>query len=95
VNKQLEAIKDAMDKATGDGRDREKAVQLADKYVKAHPDLFAGLDKISLPILVQLLSEHRNAGNEEEQWNVEAWLLHHYPPQKIGGEYHAEVRLDV
>jgi hypothetical protein len=93
MNDELKAIADALDKSTGDGRDREAAVALADAYVAAHPELFAGLEHFSLPVLVNLLADHRNAGREEDQWNVETWLLHHYPPQNIGGEYTAEVRL--
>lgn len=92
MNEQLEAIKDAMAKDTGEGRDHGLAVELADAYVDAHPDLYAGLDKVSLPVLVKVVEEHRNNGRDEDAWNIEAWLLHQYAPQNIGGEYTAEVR---
>lgn len=93
MDTELEAVKDAMDKATGDGRDRDKAVELSDAYVAAHPEKYAGLDKFDLPLLVQLVSEKRTAGDEQGQWELEAYLLHKFLPQNIGGEYKAEVRL--
>lgn len=92
MNKELEAIKDAWSKTTGDGRDRGTTVKLCDAYVAAHPELFAGLDKIDLPILVQLLSSRRDAGDDEGAWNIEAFLIHRFEPQQIGGEYKATVR---
>lgn len=91
MNDELQAIKDAMDKETG--RDYAGAVALADAYVAAHPELFTGLDQFDLPLLVELLSKRRNSGDDEGAWNVQAWILHRYAPQSIGGEYKAEVRL--
>lgn len=93
MDKELEAVKDAMDKSTGDGRDRDKAVQLADAYVAAHPETFAGLDKFDLPLLVELVSQKRNAGDAQGEWELEAWLLHAYLPQEIGGEYRPQLRV--
>lgn len=93
MNAELEAIKDAWDKQTGDGRDDAGTRALCDKYVAAHPDVFAGLDKFDIPTLVQLLSNYRDAGKEEEQWNVEVWLLHRYAAQNIGGAYEAQIRV--
>ena len=93
MNKELAAIAEAMDKSTGDGRDHSKAVQLSEAYVKAHPDLFTGLDKFDVPLLVQLVSKKRAAGDEEGRWNIEAYLLATFEPQQIGGEYKATVRL--
>ncbi len=92
MNKDLEAIKDAWDKTTGDGRD-EGARDLAKAYVTAHPELFAGLEHFDVPTLVQLLSSRRDDGDEEGTWNVEAWLLACVPPQTIGGTYKAEINL--
>jgi hypothetical protein len=93
MNEQLQAIADAMDKNTNGGRNREHAVALADSYVTAHPEVFAGMEHLDLDLLVDQLSKHRDKGDDEKQWNIEAWLLHHYPPQKIGGAYEAEVRI--
>jgi hypothetical protein len=92
MNADLEAIKDAWDKNTGDGRD-EGARDLAKEYVLAHPELFAGLEHFDVPTLVQLLSSRREAGDEEGTWNIEAWLLACVPPQNIGGTYKAEIKL--
>jgi hypothetical protein len=92
LNPDLEAIKDAWDKNTGDGRD-DGARDLAKVYVKAHPELFTGLEQFDVPTLVSLLSSKRDAGDEEGCWNVEAWLLACVPPQQIGGEYKAEIVL--
>lgn len=93
MNKELEAIKDAWSKDTGDGRDRDATVALCDAYVAANPDLYAGLDKFDLPTLVTLLSNRRDAGDDEGAWNVEAYLIHAYEPQQIGGEYKAQTRI--
>lgn len=88
----LQAIKDAWDKNVGDGRD-EGARDLAKAYVKDHPEKFAGLEHFGVPMIVELLSKRRNEGDEQGTWEIEAWLLACVPPQNIGGEYHAEVRL--
>lgn len=92
MNADLEAIKDAWDKTTGQGRD-EGARELARAYVTAHPELFTGLEHFDVPLLVELESRRRNSGDEEGAWNVEAWLLACVPPQNIGGEYKAEIVL--
>lgn len=92
MNSELEAIRDAWDKTTGDGRD-EVARELADAYVADHEDQFASLRDMSLEQCVQALDVFRAAGMEEEQWRVEAWLLHRFEPQNIGGAAEAKVRL--
>lgn len=92
MNSELEAIKDAWDKNTGDGRS-EEARTMARTYVKAHPELFAGLEHFNVPTLVNLLSDKRNSGDDEGAWNVEAWLLACVPPQNIGGTYQAQIQL--
>lgn len=92
MNAELEAIRDAWDKNTGDGRD-ESARELADEYVVAHEDQFASLKNMTLDQCVQAVDVFRQAGMEEEQWRVETWLLHRYEPQNIGGVADAKVRL--
>lgn len=106
MNAELEAIKDAWDKNTGNGRD-ENARAMADAYVAAHPELFATLANMTLEECVQSLSAFRQAAMnpaemlalkqlgidpEESQWNVEAWLLHRFEPQNIGGPAQVRVR---
>lgn len=93
AEKELQAIKDAWDKKTGEGRDDAKARELADKYVKAHPEHFAALDKKSVEELVKAVDVFREAGWEDEQWRVEAFLLSQYEPQEIGGTATPKLRI--
>lgn len=93
MNAELEAIKDAWAKDTGDGRDDVGARALCDAYVAAHPEQFTSLEVMSLEQCVNAVEVFRDAGMEEEQWKVEAWLLHHYEPQNIGGPITAQVRI--
>lgn len=92
MNSELQAIKDAWDTETGNGRD-PNARTLADQYVKNHPDQFEDYKELTLPECVKALEVFRDAGMESEQWKVETWLLHRYEPQNIGGTYQAQVRL--
>lgn len=95
MHAELEDIKDSWDKNTGDGRDEDGTRALASAYVAAHPEAFAGLEQFdnNLPLLVDLLSQRRASGDEQGTWELEAWLLHRFPPQNIGGAYRAEVKL--
>lgn len=93
MNAELEAIRDAMDKSTGEGRDREFAVQLAEAYVRSHSDQFDGLRDRSIEDCVRAVDVFRAAGLDDEQWKVEAWLLAKFEPQQIGGTYHPVVRI--
>ncbi len=93
MNQELEAIKDAMDKTTGGGRDHAGAVGLAEAYVHAHPEQFEQFKALSVPQLVEAVSTFRNAHMDDEQWAVEAYLLAKFEPQQIGGEYQATVRM--
>lgn len=93
ISEELAAIKDAMDKSTGDGRDHSGAVALADVYVAANPEIFTQFSDMSIADCVNAVSVFRSANMEEEQWRVEAWLLSHFEPQQIGGEYQAQVRI--
>lgn len=88
----LEAIKDAWDKNTGDGRD-ESARKLADAYIAEHVERFAGFKDLSLEQLVQALEVFRVANMEQQQWEIEAYLLSRFEPQNIGGEYNPQLRL--
>lgn len=93
ANKELGAIRDAWSKDSGEGRDEEKARKLADAYVKANPDQFETLEDLSVDQLVKAVDVFREAGMEDDQWRVEAWLLHRYEPQTIGGAAEPKVRL--
>lgn len=90
---EFEAIKDAMDKKTGNGRDRQAAVALADAYVAANPNEFTGYEDKSISQLVQSLDVFRAADFEDDMWRVKTWLLHRFEPQNIGGEARPQVRV--
>lgn len=93
MNAELEAIRSAWDKNTGDGRDEDGTRAMCDAYVDAHPEKFTQLAGLSLDDCVKALSVFRAAGMEESQWEVEVWLLHKYEPQSIGGPIKAQVRI--
>ncbi|BDY31426.1 hypothetical protein [Mycolicibacterium mageritense] len=90
---ELAAIRDAMSKDTGDGRDMATVVALADAYVADHPDLFTSLQSMSRDECVAALDVFRAAGMEEDQWRVEAWIQHQWEPMNIGGPVEAKVRI--
>jgi hypothetical protein len=99
----LKAIREAWEKRDARGQrsssgnanleDDDKVRKLADKYVAAHKDDFAGFDNLPLEVLVRTLESYREQGDEEGQWKIETWLLHHFEPQNIGGTHEATVRL--
>lgn len=93
ISEELAAIKDAVDKNTGDGRDHSGAVALADAYIADHPELFEKLSDMGIEDCVSAVGVFRAAGMEEDQWLVETWLLSRFEPQQIGGEYHPQVRV--
>lgn len=93
MDKQLQAIRDAMDKTTGDGRDELLARALADKHVAANPGLFGRFKDMSIHDCVRAVEVFRDAGMPDEEQLVETWILHHFNPQDIGGAASATVRI--
>ena len=93
MNAELEAIKDAMDKTTGEGRNHSGAIELADAYVKSHAEKFTDIAQMSLEDCVKAVDVFRAAGMLENQWDVEAWLLHKFEPQNIGGTAQPTLRV--
>jgi hypothetical protein len=99
MNAELEAIKDAMDKSTGDGRDHPNACTLAEAYVEAHPEQYAddiyenSLATRSVEDLVKAVDVFRAAGMEEQQWIIETFLLAKFEPQNIGGTSQVVLRV--
>lgn len=100
----LKAIKDAWEgrnsagiaSSNPDGVDLsgdQAARDLADAYVESHAEDFAGMENLSLDLLVKAVDDYREKGQEAEQWKVEAWLLHHFDPQEIGGTYQPKLRI--
>lgn len=92
MNAELEAIKDALDKDTGDGRDMDEVRALADAYVNTHPAEFTSLQTMDRPQCVAAVDVFRAAGLEEDQWRVETWIQHRWDPMNIGGPIAATVR---
>lgn len=93
MNPELQAIRDAMDKKTGDGRDADKARELADQYVADHPDQFEQMADLTLKQCVQAVATFRNANMVDDQWRAEAWILHRFEKQHIGGAASPQVRI--
>ncbi len=99
----LKAIKDGWEKrdargtrsSTGkaDLADDDKVRSLADKHVKANAKDYAGWENLSLETLVKTVDEAREVGDEEKLWKVEAYLLHKFEPQNIGGTYEPKLRI--
>lgn len=92
MNPDLEAIKDALDKTTGDGRDMDQVRALADAYVAAHPEEFTNFQTLERDQCVRFLDVFREEGLEEDQWRIEAWIQHRWNPMVIGGPIQATVR---
>lgn len=88
MQSELQEIKDAVE-----GGDIDGARNLSDSFVSANTDLFAEMATKNVDELVVAIDVFRAAGMEDNQWQVEAWLLHHYEPQKIGGTTDATVRV--
>lgn len=76
------------DVAKGD----DKVRKLADAYVAKNKSEYAGWENIPLEVLVGMVDQHRDNGDDAKQWKVEAWLLHQFEPQNIGGPAEAKVR---
>jgi hypothetical protein len=99
----LKTIKDGWEKRDARGQrsstgkanldDDAKVRAQADKYVKAHAKEYAGWDNLSLETLVAEVERAREVGDEDKQWQIEAYLLHRFEPQNIGGPAEAVVRI--
>ncbi|AVO21432.1 hypothetical protein PBI_NILO_34 [Mycobacterium phage Nilo] len=91
MDSQLEAIRDAA--SPGPGRNLEQARDLADAFVAAHPELYPGWEDKTVHEAVSAVEILRAAGLEEEAWRAEAWILHRWEPQNIGGPAQATIRV--
>lgn len=89
MNPELTALKEAMD-----GLDFVTARELATAYVAAHPDEFAEYsamaesaetEQAAIQSVVHAVEVFRAAGLLESQYRAEAWHLHTWDPQDIGG----------
>jgi hypothetical protein len=88
MNTELQAIRDALD-----GQDFDTARTLADEYVAANPNDFTTLTDLSLEECVKAVDVFRDAGMLDNQFQIEAWLLHKWEPQNIGGAAQPSLRL--
>lgn len=84
----LQNIKDAVE-----AQDFALARSLSDSFVTENDSLFTDMKPKADFELVAAVDVFRSAGMEENQWQVEAWLLHHFEPQNIGGSAQAIVRV--
>jgi len=75
-------------RAKGDDKVRKQA----DTVVKNNTDLFKGLEGIPRDVIVKMVDDAREKGNEEEVQRLETWCLHRFEPQKIGVQFDVEVR---
>lgn len=88
MNSELEAIKTAVE-----SEDFEGARTLADAYVVANPDDFADEAAMSIEECVAAVDAFRTASMDTNWWQMETWLLHHFAPQDIGGQYQPAIRV--
>lgn len=93
MDDRLSAIKTAATTTDEHPKDLVLARQLADQFVADNPDLYTEYPAKNVVELVEAVDVLRLAGMEDEQWRVEAWLLHRYEPQNIGGPVEATVRI--
>lgn len=87
MNQQLEAIKIAMDDL-----DFNAARALSDTYVAAHPEEFTEYADMAIESVVQAVDVFRAAGMVDHQYRAEAWHLHTWEPQTIGGGFQPSLR---
>lgn len=90
MNQELEAIKAVVD--PGEGQDLDKARELSDAYVAAHPEEFADFEDMTIEAVVQAVDVFRAAQMPDAQYRAEAWHLHKWLPQNIGGEVQPQLR---
>lgn len=88
MNSELEAIKDAVE-----AQDFDQARTLADAYVAANPGEFTDHAAKTLEECVSSVDVLRAASLDTPRWLTEAWLLHRFAPQNIGGAYQAQIRV--
>jgi hypothetical protein len=88
MKSELQAIRDALD-----AQDFDIARELADEYVTANPNDFTTLADLSLEECVKAVCVFRDAGMSDNHYQIEAWLLHKWEPQNIGGEASPSLRL--
>lgn len=87
LSSELTAIQSAVESG-----DFATARSLSDAYVAANPSVYADYDE-DIHLGVKRVEVFRDAGLETSQWQAEAWLLHTFDPQNIGGIAAATIRV--
>lgn len=99
MNTELAAIKQAID-----DQDFATARDLSTNYVTAHPDEFASYvavveiasdERAAKREVVKRISVFRSMGMEEDQYRAEAFQLHRWEPEIIGGASFPIIRNDL
>lgn len=90
----LAAIKDAMDKTAGEGRDEDLTRSLAHDYVANNAEKFIMFQNMTQEQLVAMVDLFREQEMGDMQWLVETWLKHTYAKQRIGGKYEAQLLIN-
>lgn len=73
--------------------DLDTARTLSDTYVTANPSYFTDQANMTIDECVAGVDAFRAAAMDTNQWQMEAWLLHHFEPQDIGGTYQPVIRI--
>ena len=95
MNSDLENIKDQWESALAaeDSVQQDVVRGLADAFVTAHPEIYTSdITGMTLDQLVNAVDVFRAAEMEDQQWQIEVWLIHHFEPQNIGGIAQPTVR---
>ncbi|QEA10791.1 hypothetical protein [Mycobacterium phage Weirdo19] len=96
MNTELAAIKAALDE-----QDFATARDLATAYVTAHSEEFTDYQRIvaeaateaeAIAAVVAAVEALRAAGLTDQQYRAEAFHLHRWNPQNIGGEFEPSIR---
>lgn len=73
--------------------DHATAVTLSDTYVSANPTVFTTWAAMSIEDCVTAVDAFRSSSMDTEQWQMQAWIYHHFAFQNIGGTYQPQIRI--
>jgi hypothetical protein len=90
MDAQLEAIKEAVEAG-----ELDTARTLSDTYVADNASFYTGWEAKTVDGDMGLAANcdvYRATGRDDDLWATEAWLLHRFLPQNIGGAAIMEIR---
>lgn len=92
---EFDAFLDAIDKQTGDGRDLDRAREISDAYIAAHPAEFTDFVGLKTQDLTDSAAVLNAAGpaHRKQAIRVEMWVRSNIEPQEIGGQVEATRRV--